>query len=180
MSHLVKHIVGERGGSLNTTTKVVLRFLKKNWEGIVKKVKSRLSRRDRLVPKVSYRGQSLVIDNLAALFLWFKLACMYPPPKLLGLMDIQALFVVFIGDGLHWIPQSYWATHYFIMDYSKSVQILYRHLWQVYSHTVLGSGLHSNSNTTAAGRDCRNTIGQGSSWAGDMAVCLRLQSMCVS
>ncbi|KAK3568147.1 hypothetical protein QTP86_032001 [Hemibagrus guttatus] len=79
-------------------------FLNKNWEGSVEHVKGRLSRWKRLVPKMSYRGRTLVINNLAASFLWHKLACMDPPLNLLA--SIQALLVDFFWDGLHWIPQS--------------------------------------------------------------------------
>ncbi|KAK3540144.1 hypothetical protein QTP70_027053 [Hemibagrus guttatus] len=56
-------------------------FLNKNWEGSVEHVKGRLSRWKRLVPKMSYRGRTLVINNLAASFLWHKLACVDPLPS---------------------------------------------------------------------------------------------------
>ncbi|KAK3541512.1 hypothetical protein QTP86_028172, partial [Hemibagrus guttatus] len=79
-------------------------FLNKNWEGTVEHVKGRLSRWKRLVPRMSYRGRTLVINNLAASSLWHKLACVDPPPNLLA--SIQALLVDFLWDGLHWIPQS--------------------------------------------------------------------------
>ncbi|KAK3567956.1 hypothetical protein QTP86_027412 [Hemibagrus guttatus] len=78
-------------------------FLNKNWEGSAEHVKGRLSRWKRLVPKMSYRGRTLVINNLAASSLWHKLACVDPPPNLLA--NIQAQLVDF-WDGLHWIPQS--------------------------------------------------------------------------
>ncbi|KAK3524682.1 hypothetical protein QTP86_000650 [Hemibagrus guttatus] len=80
-------------------------FLNKNWEGSVEHVKGRLSRWKRLVPKMSYRGQTLVMNNLAASSLWHKLACVDPPPNLL--VNIQAQLVDFFWDGLHWIPQSF-------------------------------------------------------------------------
>ncbi|KAK3564452.1 hypothetical protein QTP86_022642 [Hemibagrus guttatus] len=79
-------------------------FLNKNWEGTVEHVKGRLSRWKRLVARMSYRGRTLVINNLAASSLWHKLACVDPPPNLLA--SIQALLVDFFRDGLHWIPQS--------------------------------------------------------------------------
>ncbi|KAK3507660.1 hypothetical protein QTP70_032579 [Hemibagrus guttatus] len=66
--------------------------------------RGRLSRWKRLVPKMSYRGRTLVINNLAASSLWHKLACVDPPPNLLA--NIQAQLVDFFWDGLHWIPQS--------------------------------------------------------------------------
>ncbi|KAK3528249.1 hypothetical protein QTP86_028483 [Hemibagrus guttatus] len=64
-------------------------FLNKNWEGSVEHVKGRLSRWKWLVLKMSYRGRTLVINNLAASSLWHKLACVDPPP------NIQALLVDF-------------------------------------------------------------------------------------
>ncbi|KAK3548697.1 hypothetical protein QTP70_016989, partial [Hemibagrus guttatus] len=67
-------------------------------------VKGRLSRWKRLVSRLSYRGRTLVINNLAASSLWHKLACVDPPQNLLA--SIQALLVDFFWDGLHWIPQS--------------------------------------------------------------------------
>ncbi|KAK3570175.1 hypothetical protein QTP86_015308 [Hemibagrus guttatus] len=79
-------------------------FLNKNWEGTVEHVKGKLSRWKRLVPRMSYRERTLVINNLAALYLWHKLACVDPPPNLLA--SIQALLVDYFLDGLHWIPQS--------------------------------------------------------------------------
>ncbi|KAK3566812.1 hypothetical protein QTP86_004494 [Hemibagrus guttatus] len=81
-----------------------IEFLNKNWEGSVEHVKGRLSRWKRLVPKMSYRGRTLVINNLAASSLWHKLACIDPPPNLLA--NIQAQLVDYFWDGLHWIPQS--------------------------------------------------------------------------
>ncbi|KAK3552296.1 hypothetical protein QTP86_009436 [Hemibagrus guttatus] len=48
-------------------------FLNKNWEGTVEHVKGRLSRWKRPVPRI--------INNLAASFLWHKLACVDPPPS---------------------------------------------------------------------------------------------------
>ncbi|KAK3539877.1 hypothetical protein QTP70_015780, partial [Hemibagrus guttatus] len=76
-------------------------FLNKNWEGTVEHVKDRLSRWKRLVPRMSYRGRTLVINNLATSSMS---ACVDPPPNLLA--SIQALLVDFFWDGLHWIPQS--------------------------------------------------------------------------
>ncbi|KAK3516368.1 hypothetical protein QTP70_009929 [Hemibagrus guttatus] len=79
-------------------------FLNKNWEGSVEHMKGRLSRWKRLVPKMSYRGRTLVINNLTVSSLCHKLACMDPPPNLLA--NIQALLVDFFWDNLHWITQS--------------------------------------------------------------------------
>lgn len=56
------------------------------------------------MPQLSYRGRSLIINNLVASFLWHKLMVLDPPPNLLS--KIQALLVDFFWDRLHWIPQS--------------------------------------------------------------------------
>ncbi|KAK3542537.1 hypothetical protein QTP86_028678, partial [Hemibagrus guttatus] len=75
------------------------------WDSIRREhVKGRLTRRKWLVPKMSYRGRTLVINNLTASSLWHKLACVDPPPNLLA--NIQGQLVDFFWDGLHWIPQS--------------------------------------------------------------------------
>ncbi|KAK3527731.1 hypothetical protein QTP86_002196, partial [Hemibagrus guttatus] len=75
------------------------------WDSIRREhVKGRLSRWKRPVPKMSYRGRTLVINNLATSFLWHKLACVDPLPNLLA--SIQTLLVDFFWGGLHWIPQS--------------------------------------------------------------------------
>ncbi|KAK3508573.1 hypothetical protein QTP70_032908, partial [Hemibagrus guttatus] len=80
-------------------------FLNKNCEGSVEHVKGRLSRWKQLVLQgMSYRGRTLVINNLAASSLWNKLACVDAPSNLLA--NIQAQLVDFFWDGLHWIPQS--------------------------------------------------------------------------
>ncbi|KAK3528892.1 hypothetical protein QTP70_012069 [Hemibagrus guttatus] len=72
--------------------------------GFMAMIRLRLSRWKRLVPKMSYRGRTLVINNLAASSLWHKLACVDLPLNLLA--NIQAQLVDFFWDGLHWIPQS--------------------------------------------------------------------------
>ncbi|KAF1378060.1 hypothetical protein PFLUV_G00185660 [Perca fluviatilis] len=53
---------------------------------------------------MSYRGRTLVINNLLASSLWHKLSCVDPPSNLLA--KIQAVLVNFFWDKLHWIPQS--------------------------------------------------------------------------
>ncbi|KAK3535304.1 hypothetical protein QTP70_007573 [Hemibagrus guttatus] len=50
--------------------------------GRTEHVKGRLSRWKRMVPRTSYGGQTLVINNLAVLYLWHKLAYVDPPPNL--------------------------------------------------------------------------------------------------
>lgn len=79
--------------------------VQKNWDGIVDKVKGRLAKWKWLAPKLSYKGRTLIINNLVASSLWHKLACIDPPSKLLA--EIQAILVDFFWDKLHWIPQSF-------------------------------------------------------------------------
>lgn len=66
---------------------------KKNWEGTTEKVKGRLEKWKWLIPNMSYRGRTLVINNLIASSLWHKLTCIDPPLHLLA--EIQAILVDF-------------------------------------------------------------------------------------
>lgn len=66
-----------------------------------KKIKGRLQKWKWLLPQLSYRGRTLIINNLVGSSLWHKLACVDPLlPKLQGEM------VNFFWDNLHWTPQS--------------------------------------------------------------------------
>lgn len=53
---------------------------------------------------MSYKGRTLVINNLIASSLWHKLACIDPPVKMM--YEIQSLLVDFFWDKLHWITKS--------------------------------------------------------------------------
>lgn len=53
-----------------------------NWEGVGEKIKGRLDKWKWLIPKMSYRGLTLVVNNLVASSLWHRLACMDPPKQL--------------------------------------------------------------------------------------------------
>ena len=78
-------------------------FVQKNWEGVLEKVKFRLGKWKWLLPQLSYRGRTLIINNLVASALWHKFACMEPP---VGLIEsIQREVVHFFWDKLHWVPQ---------------------------------------------------------------------------
>lgn len=48
-------------------------FEKKNWEGVVDKMKGRLNKWKWLVPQLSYRGRVLIINILVASALWYNL-----------------------------------------------------------------------------------------------------------
>jgi exonuclease III len=77
---------------------------KRNWEGVVEKMEGRLGRWRWLLPRMSYRGRSIIINNLVASSLWHRLAVLEPPAGLLG--RLQSIIVDFFWDKLHWVPQS--------------------------------------------------------------------------
>ena len=77
---------------------------KKNWENVVEKVKGRLCRWKWLTPKMSYRGRTLILNNLVSSSLWHRLACVDPPASLLT--EVQRVLIDFFWDKMHWIPQS--------------------------------------------------------------------------
>ncbi len=79
-------------------------FMQKNWEGMADKVTGRLKKWKWLLPQLSFKGRTLIINNLAASSLWHRLACVDPPVGLLA--KIQTETVNFFWDNLHWIPQS--------------------------------------------------------------------------
>lgn len=76
--------------------------LQKNCENMLDKVNGWLSKW--ILPKMSYRGQGLVINNLVSFALWHRLTFVEPPVPLLS--NIQRVLVDIWGDKLHWIPQS--------------------------------------------------------------------------
>uniref|UniRef100_A0A8C2FKM2 Reverse transcriptase domain-containing protein n=1 Tax=Cyprinus carpio TaxID=7962 RepID=A0A8C2FKM2_CYPCA len=78
--------------------------LQKNWEGLMEKVKGRLDKWKWLLPNMSYRGRTLIVNNLVASSLWHRLACVDPSPQFLA--EVQAALVNFFWDKLHWVPQS--------------------------------------------------------------------------
>lgn len=78
--------------------------VQKNWEGVIERVKGRLDKWRWLIPKMSYRGRILIINNLVASSIWHRVACIDPPSQLL--VKIQAILVDFFWDKLHWIPQN--------------------------------------------------------------------------
>lgn len=78
--------------------------LEKNWENALGKIEARLKKWKWLLPSISYRGRMLVINNLVSSSLWHRFICVDPLPKLLS--QIQAVFVDFFWDKLHWIPQA--------------------------------------------------------------------------
>uniref|UniRef100_A0A669BQM4 Reverse transcriptase domain-containing protein n=1 Tax=Oreochromis niloticus TaxID=8128 RepID=A0A669BQM4_ORENI len=76
-------------------------FVKQNWEGVREKVEAKLSKWNRLLPYLSYRGRVLVANNLVASSLWHRLLVLVPPPGLLE--EVQRLLVKFVWSGQHWL-----------------------------------------------------------------------------
>ena len=73
----------------------------KNWEGMLEQVTSRLKKWERLLRSLSYRGRTLVINNLIAAGLWHKAIALQPPRGLI--VDIQRVLVKFFWSGYHWL-----------------------------------------------------------------------------
>lgn len=78
--------------------------MQKNWEGMADKVIGRLKKWKWLLPQLSFRGRTLINNNLAASSLWHRLACVDPPAGFLS--KIQTEIVDCFWENLHWITQS--------------------------------------------------------------------------
>ena len=78
--------------------------VQKNWEGVLDKVRGRLQKWKWLLPQVSYRGRTIIINNLVASALWHKFAGVKPSVGLIK--SIQREMVNFFWDKLHWVPQA--------------------------------------------------------------------------
>ncbi|KAK0155421.1 Transposon TX1 uncharacterized protein [Merluccius polli] len=76
-------------------------FQKKNWEGLAEKVSARLSRWKWVQPQLSYRGRTLVANNLVASMLWHRVTVLVPPDILIT--EIQKRLVDFFWGGYHWV-----------------------------------------------------------------------------
>ena len=76
-------------------------IVKKNWERVEEKIKGSLDKWKWLKPQLSYRGRTLITNNLVASALWHRLACMEPPKGLT--QRIQTILTDFIWDRLHWV-----------------------------------------------------------------------------
>ncbi len=79
-------------------------FVKKNFEGILEKVKGRLDKWKYLLPKMSYKGRILIVNNLVSSALWHRLICIDPPADVLA--KIQSILIDFFWDKLHWVQKS--------------------------------------------------------------------------
>ena len=77
-------------------------WLDKNWSDIIDKIESKLDWWARYAPSMSYRGRTLVINQLIASKLLHRLVCLCPPTMLIN--NIQKLFVNFFWQGRHWLP----------------------------------------------------------------------------
>ena len=77
---------------------------RQNWEGVLGKVQLKLSKWKWLLPQLSYRGRTLIVNNLVAASLWHRLQVLTPPPGLL--QQLQRLLVDFFWSGHHWVRAS--------------------------------------------------------------------------
>lgn len=76
----------------------------KNSENVCENVEGRLERWKWLLPKMSFRGRTLIIKNLVAYSLWHRLTVLEPP---VGILEkIQIKMTNFFGDKLHWVPRA--------------------------------------------------------------------------
>ncbi len=78
-------------------------FSSKNWDCLLEKVEGRLKKWKWILPKLSFKGWILIINNLVSSMLWHRLPCTDPPANLLS--RVQAVMVDFFWDRLHWVPQ---------------------------------------------------------------------------
>ncbi len=76
------------------------RYQQKNWEVMIEKVCGKLSRWMWVLPKLSYRGRALVVNNLVASMIWHKLIVLNPPNNVVS--GIQRNVINFIWSGYHW------------------------------------------------------------------------------
>jgi len=54
-------------------------MFQENWEGFLEKVQDRPDKWKWLLPKLSYRGRTLIMNSPVASALWHRLACVDPP-----------------------------------------------------------------------------------------------------
>ena len=75
-------------------------FVEDNWINIIDEIKAKLLKWKPFVSNLSYRGRTLVINQLCASKLWHKFAVLTPPR--LVITELQSLFNVFFWQGVHW------------------------------------------------------------------------------
>jgi hypothetical protein len=75
----------------------------KNWEGVVERMQGTFKKWRWLLPRMSFRGRTIIANNLVAPVLWHRLSVLDPPAGLL--VRIQGIILDFFWDKLHWIPQ---------------------------------------------------------------------------
>ncbi len=76
-------------------------FISKNWESLITKTEQRLQKWRGLLRQLSYRGRTLVINNLAASMLWHRFMALQAPGSILK--KLQSIFINFFWDGKHWL-----------------------------------------------------------------------------
>ena len=73
----------------------------KNWEGVLEQITCQFKTWEGLCRSLSYRGCSLVINNLIAARFWHKAIALQPPKELM--LAIQRAMVNLFWSGYHWL-----------------------------------------------------------------------------
>ncbi len=76
-------------------------YRQQNWEGLLEKVRARLSHWKWLLPQLSYRERVLICNNLVASSLWHRMMILEPPEDLVR--QIQRCLVHCFWSGQHWL-----------------------------------------------------------------------------
>ena len=77
-------------------------FMYKNWDGVLDKLQNKLNKWRWVLPQLSYRGRTLILNNLVALTLWHKVACVEPPANFGHKAGCSVIF-------LDWVEQRFWT-----------------------------------------------------------------------
>lgn len=78
-------------------------FEDKNWDNIESMINKKIDSWKGLAPILSIRGRILIVNQLAASKIMYKIPVLTPPKDLL--VSLEKLFVDFIWCGKHWLPK---------------------------------------------------------------------------
>nr|BAC82603.1 pol-like protein [Takifugu rubripes] len=76
--------------------------MKRNWLDTIERVEGKIEKWKWLLPRMSYRGRTLVPNNLVVSVLWHRLNCLEPPSGLLA--QVQRV-LNFFWNGIYWVHQ---------------------------------------------------------------------------
>lgn len=66
-------------------------IMQRNWENVLENVEGRLGRWKWILPKMSFRGRALIINNLVASSLWHRLSVLESPIGVLGKIQVKMI-----------------------------------------------------------------------------------------